>query len=167
MEGSMTSNSPALPRHVSRLRPLANLIQPVAAIVSRLVIGWSFFLTGKGKLANFENTAKFFGEIGIPMPRLNAGFIGTLEMVGGLCLILGLGTRVFAALLSCTMVVALMTADRADLLGVLGLGPATKAEGLMDVTPIPFLLPLLWLVAYGAGKISADRIVFKSLDKDA
>lgn len=159
----MTSDSSALTRSIALLRPLANTLQPIAALVSRLVIGWAFFMTGKGKLANFDGTVKYFGEIGIPMPELNAGFIGTLEMVGGLCLMLGLGTRVFAALLSCTMIVALMTADRAVFLSALGIGEPSD-KGLMDVTPIPFLLPLLWLVAYGAGEISVDRILFKSLD---
>ena len=38
----------------------------------------------------------------------NATFIATLELVGGICLMLGLGTRIFALLLSGSMTVAQM-----------------------------------------------------------
>jgi putative oxidoreductase len=163
----MTSTA-SLSRLLFRLRSLAIALQPLAALLTRIVIGWAFFLTGRGKLQNFDNTVKFFTEIGIPMPTANAAFIGSLEMVGGICLILGLGTRVFSSLLACTMVVALMTADRADLMTALGMGePNPKIDGLLDVTPVPFLLFLLWLIAFGAGKISADRFIFRKLDQVA
>ena len=87
------------------------------------------------------------------MPTANAAFISTLELVGGICLMLGLGTRLFAALLSCTMVVAILTADWKDFTAAF----SSSDKGLLDVTPVPFLLFLLWLVAFGAGKISVDR----------
>jgi putative oxidoreductase len=163
MEGYMTTDTPALPRLVLRLRPLASLLQPIAPLVSRLVIGWAFFETGKGKLGNLDGVTEFFAGLHIPFPAANAAFIATVETVGGLCLILGLGTRVFAALLSCTMVVAILTAHRTELLSVLGVGQPFE-EGIMGIAPVPFLIVLLWLVAHGPGRISADRILFRSLD---
>jgi putative oxidoreductase len=142
-----------LPRLMSLLRSLAIALQPVAALLTRLVIGWTFIGTGLGKWKNFDHTVEFFRGIGIPAPSANAAFIATLELVGGICLILGLGTRAFAALLSCTMVVAIMTADWNDFKGAFGGGQ----KDLLDVTPVPFLMFLLWLVAFGAGAISVDR----------
>ncbi len=137
----------------SFLRSLAIALQPFAALLTRLVVGWTFVGTGRGKWAHIEKISAFFAEQHIPMPGANARFIATLEIVGGACLMLGLGTRVFAALLSCTMIVAIMTADWDSFKEAFGPGE----KGLLDVTPVPFLLFLLWLVAFGAGMISVDR----------
>jgi putative oxidoreductase len=121
-------------------------------LLTRLVIGQAFHLTGHGKLGNFDRTVDFFASLGIPFPHANAAFISGLEFIGGLCLILGLGTRVFAGLLSCSMVVALMTADKQDFV--------TKfATAITDVTPFVYLLFLIWLVVYGAGLVSLDALI--------
>ena len=136
---------------------LAKALQPIAALVTRLVIGWMFVGTGHGKWMNLEQPVKLFTQLGIPAPRANAMFIATLELVGGLCLMAGLCTRVFAFLLSCTMVVAILTADWKDFTGAFGGGK----KDLLDVTSVPPLMFLLWLLAFGAGAISLDRILFR------
>ena len=147
---------------VSRLlafgRDLAIRLQPLAALCTRLVLGVTFFRTGLGKWQHFDKTAEFFAGLGIPAPTANAAFISSLELAGGILLILGLGTRLFGALLSATMIVALMTADRADFVAAISGSPD---KGLMDVTPLPFLLMLGWLVAFGAGALSLDRLLFR------
>jgi putative oxidoreductase len=149
-----THDSP-LARFSSRVLYLCTtLLQPVAPLITRLVIGEAFILTGLGKWKNLDGVTKLFHENGIPAPRPNAVFIASLELVGGACLVLGFGTRVFSLLLSATMVVALMTADRQDFLGAFDPG---AEKGFMDVTPLVFLIPLLWLAAFGAGAISVDR----------
>jgi putative oxidoreductase len=112
--------------------------------------------TGSGKWSDLDKPTTLFTEIGIPAPRANAIFIATLELVGGACLVLGLGTRVFALLLSASMCVALLTADRGDFAGALALNPE---KGILDVTPAAFLLFLLWLAAFGAGSISLDHVI--------
>jgi len=71
----------------------------LAPLLTRLVVGWGFHVTGHGKLSNLTKVTGFFTDLGIPFPGANAVFIASLEFVGGLCLILGLGTRIFAALL--------------------------------------------------------------------
>lgn len=125
-------------------------------LLTRLVLGQAYFFTGRGKLENFENTVSFFTDLGIPMPGANAAFVARLEYYGGMLLMVGLLTRVVALLLSSTMVVALLTADRALFLEALrGSGDA----GLTDVTPFVYLLLLLWLVAFGPGPVSVDRLL--------
>jgi putative oxidoreductase len=141
-------------------RVATRVVQPVAPLITRLVIGQAFFLTGRGKLMNFDSTAGFFAGLGIPFPTANAAFISTLELVGGVCLMLGLGTRVFAALLSSTMVVALMTADKMSFVSAL---EGTSDQGLTGVVPVVFLMFLLWLVGSGPGPVSVDRIVARKL----
>lgn len=129
-------------------------------LATRLLIGQAFFLTGRGKLENFANTVAFFTDLGIPMPELNAAFVSRLEYFGGMLLIAGLGTRIVAALLGSTMVVALLTADKASFLDAFFMrGDA----GLTDVVPVVYGLFLLWLIVYGPGKLSLDTLLARFL----
>jgi putative oxidoreductase len=127
-------------------------LQFAAPTLTRLLIGAAFLFTGWGKLMNLDRTIAFFTGLGIPFPAANGVFISSLELMGGACLLLGLGTRIFATLLSSTMLVALLTADRATLVSKF---PAD----LTDVTPVVFLLFLIWLILYGAGPVSVDRLL--------
>ena len=81
-------------------------------LLTRLLMGQAFYQTGSGKLAHMERVVDFFTSLGIPFPELNAAFVARVEFYGGIALILGLLTRLAAAGLLSTMVVALMTADR-------------------------------------------------------
>lgn len=128
----------------------------LAPLLTRLVIGWAFHVTGHGKLGNLDRTTQFFASLNIPFPHLNAIFVSTLEFVGGFCLFIGLGTRIFAALLSFSMIVALLTSDGGDWLHKF---PAD----LTDVTSFTYLLFLIWLVLYGPGPISIDKLLSKWL----
>jgi len=128
-------------RHLEFLPPL----------LTRIAFGVAFFFTGRGKWMNFENTVNFFTQLGIPFPQVNAAFVASLELVGGILLIIGLGTRLVSLLLASTMVVALLTADRQSFLDALAGGDVT------GVTPFVFLLFLLWLAVYGPGALSVDR----------
>jgi putative oxidoreductase len=125
----------------------------IAPLATRLVIGLAFFQAGTGKFRNFENVIGFFDSLGIPFPAFNAGLVASMETVGGVMLIFGLFTRLFASGLSITMVVALLTADTADFLAAWG---GASQLSPTDVTAFAFLLFLLWLVFYGAGKLSLD-----------
>ncbi len=129
-------------------------LQFLAPLLTRLVLGIGFYYTGKGKLGNLEKITGFFTDLGIPFPHANAVFIATLEFVGGICLVLGVGTRVFASLLSCTMIVALLTADKDALV-------QKFPSDVSDVTSFTFLVFLIWLVLYGPGPLSIDRLLSK------
>jgi putative oxidoreductase len=128
----------------------------LAPLLTRLVIGWAFHVTGSGKLHNLDRTTQFFAGLGIPMPHVNAIFVSSLEFIGGLCLFVGLFTRIFAALLSCSMIVALITSDGGEWL-------MKFPADLTDVTSFTFLLFLIWLVLYGPGPISIDKLLSKWL----
>jgi putative oxidoreductase len=145
------------------LRALA-LLSFLAPLLTRVVIGMTFVQTGSGKLKNFENTVAFFSDLKIPFPELNAAFIGRLEYWGGIALVLGLFTRLFASGLFSTMVVALMTADHANFVQAL---KGSADVGLTDITPVVFSMFLLWLVLYGPGALSLDRLLVKWWKLDA
>jgi len=128
----------------------------IAPLATRIVIGLAFFQAGLGKWRHMPNIIQFFDSLGIPMPAFNAYLVASMELVGGLALILGLFTRFFASGLSVTMVVALLTADTADFMASWG---SASEMSPTDVTAFTFLLFLLWLVAYGAGKLSFDALL--------
>jgi putative oxidoreductase len=135
---------------------ITSSLQFLPPLLTRLVIGVGFYYTGKGKLGDLTKVTGFFTDLGIPFPHANAVFVSGLEFIGGICLVLGLGTRVFAALLSCSMVVALLTADKEAF--------GTKfPSDITDVTSFTFLLFLIWLVFYGPGAASIDYFVSKWL----
>jgi putative oxidoreductase len=140
-------------------RSIAGALAFLAPLLTRLVIGIAFHYTGHGKLQNLDRTTDFFGSLGIPFPHFNAIFISLLEFVGGLFLVVGLGTRIFAGLLSCSMIVALLTSDGKEWL-------MKFPADITDVTSFTYLLFLLWLVFYGPGPISLDKLVSKWLRLD-
>jgi putative oxidoreductase len=146
---------------IARIQPLARraarAVEPLAPLLTRLVLGHAFSVTGLGKLRNIERTADFFASIGLPLPGANAVLVGALELVGGICLVLGLGTRLFAALLAGTLAVALATADRSAFLNAIPDGQ------LLGVAAFVFLLLLVWIFAAGAGPLSADRLLARRL----
>ncbi len=132
----------------------------LAPLATRIVVGWAFYLTGSGKWAHFDNTVTFFTELGIPYPVANAAFVATLELVGGIALIVGLFTRLFAAGLASTMVVALLTADKQRFLE----SWSTASEiSPTDISAFVFLLFFAWLALYGPGPASLDKLLARWL----
>lgn len=80
-------------------------------LVLRIVIGVAFIAHGYVKFAGgIENVAGFFTTLGIPAALLMAWVVALVEFVGGLAILLGVGTRLAALLLSVVMVVAIATA---------------------------------------------------------
>lgn len=81
-----------------------------ARTVLRVVVGFLFAAHGWQKYNEWTiaGTTAAFGDMGIPMAEIAAPFIATLELVGGIALILGLLTRPVAILLTLDMLGALV-----------------------------------------------------------
>ncbi|NHN32453.1 DoxX family protein [Paenibacillus agricola] len=78
----------------------------MGVLVSRVVLGIVFFIHGLMKYqGGIENTMGFFDSLGIP--GYMAYPVGGLEIIGGVCMVLGLGTRIFAAIFSIIMITAI------------------------------------------------------------
>ncbi|MEJ0053468.1 MAG: DoxX family protein [bacterium] len=73
-------------------------------LLIRLVVGLIFLVHGWDKVENISQVAVFFGTLGF-WPWV-AYFIGWLEVIGGLALILGIATRAFGVLFGIEMIVA-------------------------------------------------------------
>ena len=143
------STRPLLSRLAALRATLRRPAHDILALSLRLVFGWQFFLTGRGKLAHLERTAEFFASLHIPAPGAHALGIGLLECVGGILLLLGAGTRVLSALLAGAMLVALATAHRGEI-------TADGLDGLFAAPPFPYLLATAFLLVAGPGRLALD-----------
>lgn len=77
--------------------------------VLRVVVGIVFLMHGQQKLFGFgiHGTTAFFTGAGIPLPAVSAVVVTFVELLGGIALILGLGTRVAASLIAIDMLGAI------------------------------------------------------------
>ena len=84
--------------------------------VLRLALGIIFLIHGWPKLnpnspmKGVDGFAGFLKQMGVPLPMLSAWVVALLETVGAVLLILGIGTRLVAALLVINMLVAIFAA---------------------------------------------------------
>lgn len=161
MQHSQEFPSTALTRFVSALNTLYTKAVTMLGwggdlflLVVRLYWGWQFFGTGKGKLMNLDGTIEFFTSLNIPMPAFSAFMAGNTEMIGGILLILGLGTRFTGIALSTVMIVAYCTADYEKLSMIF-----SDPDAFTSATPFLFLVVSLLTVFYGAGRIALDAVV--------
>ena len=129
-------------------------LQSLFLLVLRLYFFWQLFLTGKGKLANIGKVTEFFASLGIPLPTLNAYFIGSLECFGSLLLIIGLASRPLALLVLLSMIVAYLTADFETVSGIF-----SDPDKFVKADPFPFLLTALIVFAFGPGRFSVDALL--------
>lgn len=147
------------------------------SILIRLAVGLVVFVPeGYQKLAfaDILGTGRFI-RIGIPLPGLMAPFVGTVEVICGLLIILGLLTRLATIPLIIVMLVALVSTKlpiweghdvwifRVAKLPRYGFWSMAH-EARADLT---MLLGCLYLLIEGAGAWSADAFLLRSAGRDA
>jgi putative oxidoreductase len=124
----------------------------LAPLATRITMGHVFILTGNGKIEHLDTFTEFLAEKNVPFPALNAAFVSRLEFWGGILIVAGLLTRLMAAALGSTMVVALWT-ERAQFFDA---WKTTGEVGPVDISSWVCLLFFSWLIFYGPGPISLD-----------
>jgi putative oxidoreductase len=131
---------------------------PAAVAFVRATVGIVFLSEGIQKfLFPGDLGAGRFAKIGIPAPEILAPFVGTLEIVGGTALLIGLFSRIFAVPLLFNMLVAI-TSTKLVTLGKNGFWK-TAHEARTDVLMIAGLLLVL---ALGPGRRSLDARIVRS-----
>jgi len=135
------------------LQKIAHTNAPRATVLVRLLVGCVFLSEGIQKFLFPQalGVGRFI-KIGIPAPQFFAPFVGVVEIVGGLMLIVGLLTRVASIPLAIDISVAILT-TKLPMLAKSGFW-ATAHEARVDFC---MLLGSIFLLIVGAGPLSADR----------
>jgi putative oxidoreductase len=139
-------------------RWLSNPHGPRGTLLIRLIVGVIFLSEGAQKfLFPEELGVGRFVKIGIPMASVMAPFVGVVEIVGGLLLVVGLATRLVCVPMLINMLVAI-TSTKLVAFGKNGFWK-TMHEARTDLLMIACLL---FLLAVGAGSLSLDRRLLKT-----
>ena len=131
-----------------------NSLQSPLLLFIRVYWGWLFLESGIGKIRNIGKVVAFFTDLGIPAPSLNAHFNAGLETVGGILLILGLGSRIIAVPLLINMIVAFLTAEKEAFMSFF-----SDSGKFFAADAFPFLLASLLILIFGPGWFSLDTII--------
>jgi putative oxidoreductase len=121
-------------------------------LVARFTLGVLFMSTGWGKVNSLPKVTAYFTELGIPFPGIQAPMVSFIELIGGALLLIGLASRFAAVPLMGSMIVAILTAQRANVHAL------SDLFGLVEWT---YFALLLWVALTGPGKISVDHVLFR------
>jgi putative oxidoreductase len=137
---------------------LFNGTAQASVILVRLLVGWVFFSEGVQKfLFPAALGVGRFAKIGIPAPHFFAPFVGVVEIVCGLLVIVGFLTRLAVIPLAIDISVAIAT-TKIPMLAKDGFW-GTMHEARTDLC---MLLGSLFLIAVGSGRLSLDTTVHGS-----
>jgi len=135
-------------QRITDLTSRLNALEWLPILLIRLIEGIVFVDSGRHKLffdlAGFGN---FFVELGIPFPYVMVLVVASIEFGGGVCLILGLGTRVAALAEAVIMANAIWTVQLKDV---------KSFSELLFLSEFLSIGIFVWLAFTGAGKISLD-----------
>ena len=136
------------------LTNVASSLQSPFLLLIRLYWGWQFIQTGWGHITHLDKVTSYFADLGIPAPAITTPLISLLELGGGVLLVLGLGSRLIAFLLSCNMLVAFITGDREALLSAF-----SDPDKFYAASPYTFLFASLLIFIFGPGKFCVDAVL--------
>ena len=122
----------------------------LAPLFARITVGWVFLLSGWGKLNNLPQVTENFIGWGIPFPKILTPLVSGVECFGGAMLILGLFTRIPAAMLAVVMLVAIKSAKWGDV---------DSLETLLGFEEAAYFAGFMWLAIAGPGAASLDRLL--------
>lgn len=126
----------------------------VGVVILRIILGALFFIHGFVKFqGGIENIAGWFGSIGIP--GFMAYVVASIELVGGIALIIGFGTRIVSALFVLLMIVAILKVKFA--VGLLGNGKMAGYE--LELT---YFAISLFLAINGSKQFSVGQFFNKN-----
>jgi len=150
----MTTLTDKLWRAYSLLVSGGNSLQSLFLLFVRLYWGWQFAVDGWGKLHNLPKVIEYFSSLGLPAPGPTAFFVSILELVGGVLLAIGLGSRLIALMLTVNMTMAYITGDREALRSIF-----SDPDKFSAAAPFTYLMASLVVLIFGPGRFSLDYLI--------
>jgi putative oxidoreductase len=124
------------------------------ATILRVVLGATFLIHGAAKFqGGIENTVGFFDSLGLP--GFTAYLVALIELVGGLAMVLGVGTRIISILFAIVLTVAIVKVKLAG--GFLGNGQMAGYE--LDLA---LLAISIYLAMTNKSLFALDNVLFQS-----
>ena len=123
-------------------------VQSTLSLVGRAMIAYLFIIAGWNKIGGYAGTAAFMASKGLPGDLVVLVIL--LELGGGLAILCGFQTRIIALFLAIFNIVA----------GFMFHGSPEDATNLMK--NIGLAGRFIYLVCYGAGRLSIDYCIEKS-----
>ena len=146
----------------------APLEAPRSTLLLRLMAGGVFLSEGILKFVYPNQGTGRFTKLGLPFPHETATFVGGLEIIGGLMLIVGLFTRIIAIPFIVEMVVAILSTKVALYLGTSPLPPppSPPTAGLWAVlhevrSEYAQIVTSIFLLVVGPGAWSLDALLHR------
>ncbi|WP_367849941.1 DoxX family protein [Rhodoferax sp. WC2427] len=127
-------------------------LQNPLSFVGRLLLATLFLPAGISKITGFAGTVGYITSVGLPFPTLAALAAIAVEVLGGLALILGLGTRLAALVLAGFTLVASFFFHAYWAVPA----EAVMVTQLLFIKNIAVVGGLLTVAAWGAGAWSLD-----------
>lgn len=138
---------------------------PAATLIVRLMAGGVFLSEGIMKFIFPSQGVLRFTKLGFPEPALTAHFVGSIEIVGGVLVLVGLLTRAVAMVFIVEMIVAIASTKISLFLGTspLPLPPSPPKIGFWAVmheirSDYAQIMTSLFLVITGPGIWSLDAL---------
>ncbi|GEM_PF-264922 len=133
-----------------------SVLKDIPLLLMRLVLAYGFYGPGMMKWGNIDGIISWFGEMGIPLPGLNAYLAASTEVGGAFLLLIGFGTRLISIPLMVVMLVAIFAVHLPN-------GFESGNNGFE--IPVYYLIMLFTLLIYGGGNISLYGLIKKRTGK--
>jgi putative oxidoreductase len=128
----------------------------VALLLVRLSLAAVFVPSGWGKIHDIAKVTSYFTDLGIPSPHANAILVSLTELGCGALLLLGLLGRLAALPIVANMTVAIVTAKREELHGIVD---------LFALDEFIYIVLALAIVTLGSGWVSLDSLLARMWGK--
>lgn len=147
-----TATRPAAHEAGTALLPVPAVVRDTGLLLARVLLGAVLIVHGGQKLFvnGVDGTGAFFESMGVPAAQAAAAFAGTVELLGGILLVLGALTQIVAVLVVIVMAGAYLYVHKAA-------GIYATDGGWELVAVIGLAVAVFGLV--GAGRFSVDALI--------
>lgn len=125
----------------------------LAALVGRILIAIPFLVLGFMKITNFHATVATFAALKVPVITAATVIAIIIEVLGGICLVLGLKTRFWGWLMFLYLIPVTLTAHNFWA----HTGAARMDNEAHFLKNLAIMGGLLLLAAFGPGSLSVDK----------
>jgi putative oxidoreductase len=133
-------------------------------LLARVSLGLFFAISGGHKLlvpARSEGLVKVMIEAGIPFPEFMSVFLASVELIGGIFLIVGFLSTFSAIALTIAMLVAIWTVELHTI--PKGLSALDWLSYFLYLPQVMYVLIFGWLIVIGPGRHSIDHYLARVL----